>query len=109
MRVLSDCQNPSYQPATILLACGDGSSVATQIRWSSWGPTSATGTAVIRQALCNPNCAQGSEGTFPASITLSGVQSAGSSGQLFSILTATFSGASPTGTPSETYNIGAIS
>lgn len=109
VRVLADCQTPSYEPVTIILACGDGGITATRIQWSSWGPTSATGTAVILATLCNPNCAQGSSGSFPASITLSDATAAGSSGELFSTLTATFTGASPTGTPTETYSIGAIS
>ncbi|MBO0747974.1 MAG: hypothetical protein J2O47_06480, partial [Acidimicrobiaceae bacterium] len=96
-------------PPTIILACGDGSSVATQIRWNSWGPTTATGTAVIVQNLCNPNCAQGSNGSFPASITLSEVRAVGTNGPLFSNLTASFSGASPTGTPTESYVLTPIS
>jgi eukaryotic-like serine/threonine-protein kinase len=107
VKVIADCQNPAYEPTTIILACADGGITATQISWTSWGATSATGTSVIQANLCNPNCAQGTMGSFPANITLSSVTS-GSGGGLFSTLTAVFTGASPTGSPTQTFSISAI-
>lgn len=107
VRVIADCQTASYEPATIILACGDGGISATRISWTSWAATSATGTAVIVANLCNPDCAQGSTGSFPAAITLSGVTT-GSSGTIFSSLTANFAGPSPSGTPSETYSLAGL-
>ncbi len=104
VKVIADCQSAAYEPTTIILACGDGGVSATLIAWNSWGPTTATGTAVIRANLCNPNCAQGSTGSFPAAITLSGVID-GPSGQVFSTMTADYSGASPNGGPTETFSL----
>jgi hypothetical protein len=105
--VIANCTSATYEPATIILACGDGGVSATQISWNSWGATSATGTSVIKANLCNPDCAQGSTGSFPAAITLSGVTS-GPSGQIFSTLTASFSGASPNGSPTESYSLSGL-
>jgi hypothetical protein len=105
--VIANCTSATYEPATIILACGDGGVSATQISWSAWGATSATGTSIIKANLCNPDCAQGSTGSFPATITLSGVTS-GASGQIFSTLTASFSGASPNGNPTESYSLSGI-
>jgi hypothetical protein len=103
--VVANCQDPVRTPATIILGCPGGAIVATQIKWANWGSSAATGTAVIRAQLCHPNCAQGSEGAFAAEITLSHVVG-GASGPVFSILTAKFAGASPTGKPIESFALG---
>jgi hypothetical protein len=46
--VLNQCTNfgsqPSVEPNTIVLACGDGNAYLTNLRWSSWTATTAAAT-----------------------------------------------------------------
>lgn len=38
--------------------------------WTSWGPTSAYGTATLFELTCNPDCASGGSVSGPANVTL---------------------------------------
>jgi hypothetical protein len=46
----------------------DGSLYVTGIRWHGWGTGKATGTGTAHADNCDPNCAQGSYRTHPATI-----------------------------------------
>jgi hypothetical protein len=46
----------------------DGSLYVTGIRWHGWGTGKATGTGTAHADNCEPNCAQGSFSTHPATI-----------------------------------------
>ncbi|MGW7255068.1 hypothetical protein [Streptomyces sp. NPDC054834] len=58
--VLIDCfGHPDVHPAAFILACGDGNSRLARMRWSQWGPMSATATGVNLVNDCKPFCAAG--------------------------------------------------
>jgi len=59
------------KPTTIILACGDGNAVAEQLHWQRWGTRRASGTGVVRQNDCTPDCAAGTFHVYPATFTLS--------------------------------------
>ncbi len=108
VKVVADCQTTAVEPATITVSCGDGGVVATQLQWSSWGSTSADGTGVIQENDCEPTCAQGITGSYPADIRLSGVvtpTAAGSDEPVFSVITATYTGTAPAGDPTQTFGL----
>jgi hypothetical protein len=53
-----------------MLACADGGVLVDQLRWSSWGPTTAVATGVSTVNDCLPNCVSGHEVSDPATVTL---------------------------------------
>ena len=73
---------PEIRATFITLACGDGTVTLSDINWTSWGSSSATGTGSFGTVQCVPNCAQGTETKTPASITLSD-PSTGNGGPVF--------------------------
>lgn len=58
--VIVSCENKNQvRPRSYVLACGDGSSYFTRLRWSSWTSSEATATGRFLLNGCSPNCAQG--------------------------------------------------
>lgn len=68
-----DCTGdaPTTRPVSLNLTCGDGSVTFTHIVWTTWSADSATGTGLLGENNCTPNCAQGSVVTEPAAVVLS--------------------------------------
>jgi hypothetical protein len=101
--VVADCGAGAYQPARIIIACGDGNVIATQIRWTQWVNAQAVGTSEVLMNPCKPSCAS-SPATPPhaAKLTLSDPV-ATAHGPRFSKVTIAWTGPSPTGTPTINY------
>lgn len=57
-------------PTTIAFS-GDGGNVVGRISWSSWGPEQAVGLGIWSYLDCVPDCADGSDTPYPATLTLS--------------------------------------
>ena len=62
---------PSVTPDNIVLACADGNSFLSQLTWTSWTSSSATGSGFYTHNTCTPNCAEGTFVSVPASVRLS--------------------------------------
>ncbi len=69
--------NPMLKPATIYLACGSGNVSLTNISWSSWGSSEASGTGTYNVNDCVPYCASGHFASIPATVTMTNPTSAG--------------------------------
>ena len=73
-RVVAHCnenlRDPSYKPSQIVLACGDGNAWLDHLVWSSWTSTGAAARGEFVHNTCNPNCAQGSFVSAPATVRL---------------------------------------
>jgi len=69
--VLNECNVPTAErgvrPTTIVLACGDGNALLSDLIWTSWTSSSATATGQYVRNTCIPSCAQG---TFVMSAAL---------------------------------------
>jgi hypothetical protein len=65
----------------------DGTNIVTNMSWTSWTATSATGTGAWTFEDCNPSCDGGSHTPYSATITLSNPQ-----GGIFTTITETQSG-----------------
>jgi hypothetical protein len=61
----SFCDNPTYRPRRIVIACGDGNFYVDQIRWSWWGDRSARGVGTAHANDCVPYCAAGHFHSYP--------------------------------------------
>ena len=66
-----DCEFPVQRPHEIMLTCGDGGMVITDITWKSWTTSGATGTGMYSQNMCHPNCTNGTRVDASVSIKLS--------------------------------------
>jgi hypothetical protein len=58
--ILLSCSNKyGAQPSTYVLSCADVNSKFTDLKWTSWGSTTAYATGEARWNDCTPNCAAG--------------------------------------------------
>lgn len=97
--MVADCSSAKVRPTTITVACGDGGAWVQGMTWTSWGPATATGSGQFYQNTCQPNCAEGKPASYPARVTLSGVEN-DPAGAYFSHLTVTWEGSAPPGSGS---------
>lgn len=102
--VVADCGAGAYRPARIIVTCANTGVIATQIQWSTWSSSGARGTSVVEVNPCKPTCAASSDKPYSARLQLSDPVST-SSGPRFSLVTLTWSGASPYGQPSNSYQL----
>ncbi|MFJ3230966.1 hypothetical protein [Streptomyces sp. NPDC086787] len=64
--VLVTCAfKPTAHPKDFIVACGDGNSRLVEMRWSTWGPKSATAIGVNVVNDCKPYCAAGTFRGYP--------------------------------------------
>lgn len=68
---------PAVRPATLFFACADGGISVTRITWNSWGSAVATGSGMLNEQDCIPNCASGGYASEPAEVVLSQPQRVG--------------------------------
>lgn len=66
-----NCSGSQYKPAKVVLACADGNLYATNLRYSSYGSSSASAKGKIHANACNPNCAAGKFQTTAATLSFS--------------------------------------
>jgi hypothetical protein len=92
----NDCEQNVYKPRSITVACADSNFRLTKVRWSSYGATTAKGSATARIDTCNPNCVSGTFHSYPVSVGLSKVKQCGDVPQ-FTRLAVTFTATRPKG------------
>jgi hypothetical protein len=74
--VLVDCfSQPRVRPADFILACGDGNSRLSSLRWTSWKAASAEAKGVNWVNDCDPYCAAGTFRSYPVVVRLDRPQS----------------------------------
>ena len=66
----SSCNNERYRPSSIMIACGDATLKARDLRWRTWTDQEARGRGIARYNDCRPNCANGQHHTLPATVKL---------------------------------------
>jgi hypothetical protein len=77
----------TVEPSEIPIACADYNMRISNIDWSSWSPTGATGTGMLDVNDCDPSCAAGTFHSTPTALTLSAPQRTATQGLVFSTLT----------------------
>ncbi|MEU6578398.1 hypothetical protein [Streptomyces sp. NPDC046805] len=74
--ILVDCTwHSNVRPTDFILACGDGNSRLTGLRWSHWGTQSATAEGVNLVNDCKPYCAAGRFHPYTVTVRLDSPQS----------------------------------
>ncbi|MGH7751171.1 MAG: hypothetical protein ACREQ5_41360, partial [Candidatus Dormibacteria bacterium] len=102
--VEADCGAGAYEPARLVVTCGQGTVVATEIHWSGWSAATATGTSVVMVDACVPRCAAVSARPYPARLVLTTpVDTA--QGPRFSRLAIDWTGPEPYGRASDSYSL----
>ena len=61
---------PQVRPTSIAIGC-DGHISMSNVTWSSWGASTASGSGSVTVNSCQPNCATGSGGSSPAFVVVS--------------------------------------
>ena len=96
--VVANCAAAPYslsrEPLSITLACADAGIGVRDMLWMSWTPTTATGSGLLWEKLCVPDCATGKIGYYPVDVTLSAVRSS-AKGHWFSELRVSWQGNRP--------------
>jgi hypothetical protein len=78
------------------VACADNGNGVEDFVWTTWTPSSASGTGKVWQKICTPDCANGTIGIYPVDVSLSDVEDT-SMGPLFSQMTFVYQGTGPNG------------
>jgi hypothetical protein len=62
------CAEGEYRPRTVIVACGDANFRLANVTWKGWNHAVATGRAVARVNICEPDCASGHVASFRARV-----------------------------------------
>jgi hypothetical protein len=73
------------EPSKIAVSA-DGSGYIKDLTWSGWGTATATGTGIFEVDNCNPNCAQGHDTPYAATVTLIHLAPYGNGEQAYSAM-----------------------
>jgi hypothetical protein len=93
-----NCGGGAYEPKTLLIVCGSGTTMATGVSWHAWGTSMASGSGTVQLAV------HGTPTSAPAALVLSNVVN-GPVGPQFSRLTVTWTGTSPDGNHQDMYSL----
>jgi hypothetical protein len=102
VRVYADCEHPAVRPKEILVACGDGSYLLTNVRYSDWGELSAHGDATAIANDFTPDRATGKDHSYAVSFSLDKPLRT-ADGLLFSRVTVRYQGLNPYGKAVEAF------
>jgi hypothetical protein len=93
-----NCGGGAFEPKTLLIVCGSGTTMATGVSWRSWGKSTASGSGTVQVTV------NGHPVVAPATLLLSEVVM-GPTGPQFSRLTVTWAGTSPDGSRQDVYRL----
>jgi hypothetical protein len=93
-----NCGGGAFEPKTLLIVCGSGTTMATGVSWRSWASSGAAGSGMVHLVVA------GQATVAAATLTLDEVV-VGPVGPQFSRLTVTWTGASPDGRPQDAYRL----
>ncbi|QNP68408.1 hypothetical protein IAG44_02250 [Streptomyces roseirectus] len=92
---LPDCAGRALtRPADYVLACGDGNSRLTSLRWTRWDSSEARGHGVNVVNDCVPYCAAGTFRAYPVTVRLHAPKA-----RHYTEVTLTFTAGAPDRTP----------
>jgi len=91
---ITNCNKTASKPKTLTLTCGDGNTFLKGLSWSSFGGSTAQAKGTFVIDLCEPNCAEGKNATYPASVKATGAKKC-QGANVYRKLTLTFTGRKP--------------
>jgi hypothetical protein len=93
-----NCGGGAFKPATLLIVCGSGTTVATGVTWRSWDVSGATGSGTVHLVV------NGDQTASPATLRLDQAVD-GPVGEQFSRLTVRWTTTSPDGKAEDVYQL----
>lgn len=69
--ILACSGKAELRPSTFTIACGDGNSYLTKLKWTAWGASAAAASGIYTANNCDPYCAAGRFVSSKAAVTLS--------------------------------------
>jgi hypothetical protein len=95
---ITNCTSASSRPKTVTLTCGDGNTLLTGLRWSSFGGASALATGTLQTDTCTPNCAGGKVVRYPVAVRTNGARTCKAGLRVYGKVTLRFAGHTPSST-----------
>jgi hypothetical protein len=92
---ITNCDKASSRPKQVTLTCGDGNTVLSALRWSSFGGASANAAGTFEMNTCTPNCASGKVVRYPVSVKAYNTRSCKGSLKVYNKLTLKFTARKP--------------
>lgn len=92
---ITNCVSASIRPKSLTLACGDGNTVLSKLRWSSFGGASAQATGTLEVNTCSPNCAGGKVVHYPVAVKAASIRKCKAGLRVYNKLTLRFTGRAP--------------
>jgi hypothetical protein len=94
----------------VITNSADGAAYIKDLTWTGWGTATATGTGTLEADNCKPNCADGHDTAYPATVTATRLVPYGDGEQAYSSITISSIGIEEYGTSihSETFNTGLV-
>ena len=89
---ITNCNSASSRPKSVTLTCGDGNTVLKGLKWSSFGGASAQAKGTFTINLCEPNCAEGKNASFPVTVKASSPRNCKHGLRVYNKLTLAFKG-----------------
>jgi hypothetical protein len=93
---ITNCVKASAHPRSLTLACGDGNTVLSGLRWSSFGGPSAQARGTLETNTCEPNCAAGKVVRYPVVVSATAVRKCKAGLRVYNKVTLRFTGRAPT-------------
>lgn len=92
---ITNCTSASSRPKTVTLTCGDGNTVLSGLRWSSFGGASALATGALETNTCTPNCASGKVVRYPVAVRANGTRTCKAGLRVYDKITLRFTRRAP--------------
>jgi hypothetical protein len=92
---ITNCVKASARPKNLTLACGDGNTVLSGLRWSSFGGPSAQARGTLKMNTCEPNCAAGKVVSYPVAVSATAIRKCKAGLRVYNKVTLRFTGSAP--------------
>ncbi len=92
---ITNCVKAGAHPKNLTLACGDGNTVLSGLRWSSFGGPSAQARGTLETNTCKPNCAAGKVVRYPVAVSATAVRKCKAGLRVYNKVTLRFTGRTP--------------
>jgi hypothetical protein len=92
---ITNCNSASSRPKALTLTCGDGNTVLSKLRWSSFGGVSAQASGTFEMNTCTPNCAGGKVVRYPVAVKAGNIRKCKAGLRVYNKLSLRFTGRAP--------------
>ncbi len=89
---ITNCNKAASRPKLLTLTCGDGNTVLKGMTWTNFGTATATGKGTFVTNTCEPNCSEGKNVSYPATVKATGSKKCKGT-TVYAKLTLTYTGA----------------